>query len=146
MGFVFRFQTLLDWKRDLEELSQMKLAEIGERLRSQEEEIRQLTDRRLREEADLQKKMVRGIETSELLTYKQSEEASYQDLLRMEAKKQEILREMEKERNRLIGLMQERKTVEKLKEKSLDAYLRKMEKEDQKTADELFLARYHRKS
>ena len=146
MGFVFRFQTLLDWKRDLEELSQMKLAEIGQRLRSQEEEIRRLTDRRLREEAELQKKMAGGIETKELLTYKLSEEDSYQNLLRMEAKMQEIQKEMEEERNRLIGLMQERKTVEKLKEKSLKSYLRKMEKEEQKTADELFLARYNRKA
>jgi flagellar protein FliJ len=146
MGFAFRFQSLLDWKRNLEELSQLKLAERGEHLRTQEEKIRQLTDRRLREEADLQKKMIKGIEARELVTYKESQEESYQELLRMEAKKQEIIREIEAERVRLIGLMRERKIMEKLKERSLKAFTRRMDELEQKTVDELFLAGYHRKT
>jgi flagellar export protein FliJ len=145
MGFVFRYQTLLDWKRNLEELAQIKLAETAERLRAQEEAIRQLNERRRREEAELQHKMVKGIEVGELLTYKQSEEDSYRELLGMEERRQEITREMEQERQRLVGLMRERKTLEKLEERSLKAFNRRMDKLEQKTVDELFLARTHRK-
>ncbi len=146
MGFIFRFQSLLDWKRNLEELSQLKLAEKAEHLRVQEEAIRQLTERRLREEADLQKKTARGIAVREFQMVKQFEEDSYQELLRMEGKKQEILKEMEEERDRLVGRMRERKTMEKLKERSLKAFTRQMDKLEQKTVDELFLARYNRKT
>lgn len=56
MQFSFRMQTLLNWKRNLEELSQMRLAEKIRQLKAQEEKIQQLIDQRLKTDQKLKEK------------------------------------------------------------------------------------------
>ncbi len=59
MHFHFPLQTLLRWKRSLEEYSQMKLAELGTRLRTQEEEYEKLTLKRLGYEQKYKQKFLK---------------------------------------------------------------------------------------
>jgi flagellar biosynthesis chaperone FliJ len=56
MKFNFPLQILLNWKRNLEEFAQMKLAEKIQRLRKQEEEIERLAFLRLSRDEELQEK------------------------------------------------------------------------------------------
>ena len=53
MQFSFRLQTFLNWKRNLEESSQMRLAEKIKQLRIQEEEIQQLIQQRAEKDQEL---------------------------------------------------------------------------------------------
>jgi len=53
MRFSFPLQTLLNWKRNLEEFSQMRLAAKITRLKNQDEEIQELVLKRLSYEEEL---------------------------------------------------------------------------------------------
>ncbi|MGQ9646121.1 MAG: flagellar export protein FliJ [Thermodesulfobacteriota bacterium] len=136
MKYSFRLQSLLNWKRNLEESSQMRLGEMVKRLRAQEEEIEKLIQQRLENEKTLHRKMEAGIYMREYLIHKQFGEDSYQELVEQQGKKRYTLTEIARERALLTGLMRERKILEKLKERGFKKFLDEMEKQDQKCADE----------
>jgi flagellar FliJ protein len=141
MRFSFRLQTLLNWKRSLEESSQMRLAEKIKQLKIQEEEIRLLIQQRVEKNQELNEKMRSPVNVGEYLTYKQFGEDSYYDLLRKENQKERKKGEIEGERENLVGLMKERKMLERIKEKRLRKFIYQMEKSDQKNVDEMVIRR-----
>jgi flagellar FliJ protein len=142
MRFSFPLEALLNWKRSLEESSQMRLAEIVTRLKVQEQEIEKLILKRLSHEEKLKEKSHRGIRVGEYLLYKQFAEDSRRDLLSKEEKKKRTLREIEEEREKLIALMKEKKILEKLKEKQFKSFLSQSEKAEQKQNDEIATLKY----
>jgi flagellar FliJ protein len=142
MRFHFPLQTLLNWKRSLEEHSQMKLAEMAARLRAQEEEIEKLTLKRLRYEQKLKEKFQGGIQAGEYTLYRQFGEDSRRELFSQEERRRKILREMERERETLVSLTKEKKILEKLKEKQFRKFKYEAEKADQKTVDEITILKH----
>ena len=139
MRFSFRLQSLLNWKRSLEESSQMRLAEKIKQLKIQEEEIRLLIQQRVEKDQELNGKMRSPVNLGEYLTYKQFGEDSYYDLLRRENQKERKKGEIEGERENLVGLMKERKMLERIKEKRLKKFIYQLEKLDQKNVDEMVI-------
>jgi flagellar FliJ protein len=142
MRFHFPLQTLLNWKRSLEEHSQMKLAEMATRLRAQEEEIEKLTLKRLRYEQKLKEKFQGGIRAGEYTLYRQFGEDSRRELFSQEERRRKILREMERERETLVSLTKEKKILEKLKEKQFRKFKYEAEKADQKAVDEITILKH----
>lgn len=142
MRFSFKLQSLLNWKKNLEESSQMRLAEKIKQFMAQEEKIQQLMLQRVETDRELHEKLMSGIEVVEYLVYKQFAEESYEDLLRKEGKKKQVIKEIEKERELLIGLMKERKMLERLKEKRIKKFIYQMEKMDQRNMDEMVIRQY----
>ena len=120
----------------------MKLAEKMKQLKLQEEEIQQLISDRIENDRQLQEKMARGVEAGEVFVYKDFAEERYHDLFSRVVKKKETLNEIEAERERLIGLMKEKKMLERLKEKRLKKFAYQMAKLDQKANDEAVITQY----
>lgn len=143
MRFVFKLQALLNWKKNLEELSQMKLAEKLKQLRSEEEEIQRIINQRLTYEQELKEKSIQGVEAAEYLTYQHYFEKSYKDLLCREEKKELTLGEIELEREKLIGLTKQKKILENLKEKRFKKFMYHLEQEERGKNDERVITRYH---
>ena len=137
MKFSFPLQTLLNWKRNLEEFSQVRLAEKNARLRKQEEEIQRLAEIRFSYDQELKEKSQKGIPAGEYVLYKRFAENSRTDLLVKEDKKKNTIREIETERETLITLTKEKKILEKLKEKRWKSFIYQMEKAEQKGNDEM---------
>jgi flagellar FliJ protein len=144
--FRFPWQTVLNWKRNLEELSQARLAVKAGQLRTQEEEIQALSGRRIAAEDEVNAKARQGIRADEYALYKDFAEIARQDLLQRDGRKKITLREMDEEREVLIRLTKEKKILEKLKEKKMKILLREMEKTDQKDNDERVTLRYRPRS
>jgi flagellar protein FliJ len=142
MRFRFPLQTLLNWKRSLEEHSQMKLAEIAARLRAQEEEIERLTLKRMRYEQKLKEKFHGGMQAGEYILYRQFGEDSRRELFSREERKRKILREMERERETLVSRTKEKKILEKLKEMQFRKFKYEAEKTDQKGVDEITILKH----
>jgi len=142
MKFSFPLQTLLNWKKSLEDFSRMKLGGMMNRLKAQEEEIERLTFQRLFYDQKLKEKSQKRILAGEYVLYKQFAEDSHRDLLTREEKKKRTLREIELEREKLIALTKEKKILEKLKEKKWKAFLYQMEKDEQKKNDERTVMKY----
>ncbi len=139
MRFSYRLQSILDWKKNLEEQSQMRVAKKMEQLKKREEEIQQLVQKRLENDEELIQKMKEGISLGEYLIHKVYGEFSYEDLLLRKGLKKRIKIEIEGERENLIGLMKERKMLEKIKEKRLRKFFKEMEKKEQDRIDEWFV-------
>ena len=142
MPFSFPLQTLLNWKRNLEELAQMRLAEKVKKLKVQEEEIEKLVLKRLSYEQELKEKSHRGLSVNEYLLYRQFAEDSYRDLVTKEEKKKETMLEIDGERETLIELTKEKKTLEKLKERKFKIFRYQMGKAEQKENDEMTTMKY----
>ena len=142
MRFVFPFETLLNMKKNLEELSQMRLAKKMNQLREQEEAIQRVIEEILSNEQALKEKIGQGMKASEYVVYKVYEEDLTQELqLKKEARKQ-TKKEIEAEQKILIQLMKERKMFERLKEKQWKRFQSQVERLDQKNSDEMVITRY----
>jgi flagellar FliJ protein len=137
MGFSFRLETLLNWKKTLEELSQERLFEKREELRLREEEIHRLTLMRTEWDRKLSEELKQGMKGCDYLLFKEFADASRGELSLKEKGRGEILKEITEEQERLIDFMKERKTLDRLKEKSRKRYYRLMDKQEQKTVDEI---------
>jgi flagellar FliJ protein len=144
MKFNFPLQILLNWKRNLEEFAQMKLAEKIQRLRKQEEEIERLAFLRFSRDEELQEKSLRGIPAGEYLLYKDYGEETRKELLLKEEEKKNTIRVVAEEREKLISLTKERKILDRLKEKGFRTFLRQMDIRDQKEIDEMTTLKYRR--
>ena len=143
MAFSFSLQALLNWKINLEEQSQLRLAEIRRRMTLLQKEIETLARKRKAEEENLKEKSRSGIAGAEYLLYRNFSEGARRDLLSLEEKKMSIAREMRAEREQLIALMKEKKILEKIKEKQFRKYLSDMEKSEQKRNDEIATMKHH---
>ncbi len=146
MPFHFSLQPLLDWKRNLEEQSQMLLAGLITRLKTQEEEIARLALKRLGYEQNLKEKSEQGIRVGEYLLFKQFAEESQKELISQENQKRKILGEIDQERQKLLALTKEKKTLERLKEKQFKEFLSRLEKAEQKQVDETTTLKYQPRS
>ena len=142
MRFFFPWETILNWKRNLEEASQMRLAAKAGELKAQEEEIGRLRDRRLAHTQTLSEKSEKGMYAEEYAQYKQFAEDLHRDLLRREETKKEIIRELESERENLIRLTKEKKILEKLKEKKWKEFVDRSGHLEQKENDEIVVMKY----
>ena len=142
MRFTFPLQALLNWKRSLEEYSQLRLAEMATRLKAQEEEIEKLTLKRLSYEQKLEEKAGQGILAGEFSLYRQFGEESRKELLSQEERKRNILQEMDRERGKLLALTKEKKILERLKEKQFQKISYETGRADQKAIDEITILKY----
>lgn len=115
----------------------MRLAGKIRELQRQEEEIQGVIRQRLENEKRLQEKTGKGIRVGEYLMHKQFGEACYNNLLEKGEKRGQTVRAIEGEREVLVGLIKEKKTLNRLKEKRFKRYVYQMEKQDQKNMDEM---------
>jgi flagellar FliJ protein len=142
MRFVFKLQALLNWKKNLEELAQIRLADKLKSFRTQEEEIQNLRNQRSAYAQEINERSLRGLKAGEYLTYQQYFEESYKDLILREEKKKHTIREIEIEREKLMAFTKQRKILEKLKERKLKKFIYQAEQEDQIKNDERAIQRY----
>ena len=142
MRFTFTLQALLNWKRSLEEYSQLKLAEMAARLKAQEGEIEKLALKRLGYEQKLGEKAGEGILAGEFSLYRQFGEESRKELLSRGERKRAILQEMDREREKLLALTKEKKILERLKEKQFQKFMHEAERAAQKTIDEITILKH----
>ncbi len=142
MRFSFPLQTLFNWKRNLEEISQLRLAAKIARLKNQEEKIQELIRKRNSYDEELKKKSVQGIQADEYSLYKEFGKDSWGELKTQESKRKEVLREVEDEREKTVTLSKEKKILEKLKEKKFRTFLSHLEKSERKGNDEMVVMKY----
>jgi flagellar protein FliJ len=142
MRYTFSLQALLNWKRSLEEYSQLKLAEMAARLKAQEEEIEKLTLKRLGYEQKLKEKAGLGILAGEFALYRQFGEESRKEIFSQEERKRNILQEIDRERGKLLALAKEKKILERLKEKQFQKFRYETDRADQKAIDEITILKY----
>jgi flagellar FliJ protein len=141
--FRYPMQSVLDYRKDVEEEEKQKFAEaLKEYL--QQKEILNDFEQKLNDaflvKADSSKHRVYELKNLSQYIQYLKEKKDIQEQLVMETE-----REMEVRRQELISAQKDRKIIEKHKEKSLNQYLSELNQAEQKTIDELALYSYMRR-
>jgi flagellar FliJ protein len=135
--YRFNLEPLLNHRRYQEEILQKELAGLKTRLAAEKNQLRVLKKKKRRYLGQLQLKQQSGRPVSEIKLY-----LHFVDHLseKMDAQNQRVLR-AEKgfnlKRQDLIEAMKKRKTLEKLKEKGVQAHQQKMLKKERDFMDEV---------
>lgn len=143
--FVFNLEPLYGYRQRLEELSQKEFAEVNLRLQAEEKRLIEMNElyRNSALEMDVLKEKgaaVRDVEMHHLYL-----EGLKRHIKAQEAAIGQIRKLLEKKRSELIDAARNRKVMEIMKERSLNAHNLKENKLEQKESDDLTSARLRRK-
>jgi flagellar protein FliJ len=141
MAFTFRLQSLYLWRKNLEELSQLRLAGHLQALAGQEERMKKLRETRKAYDGECRQKAGQGTTVSDLSLYLDYSNDSFRQLEVLELERKRNLKLIETERQKLMNLTRERKILEKLKERQFIKFLSDQEKKERKASDDLLVQR-----
>ena len=135
--FRFNLEPLLNHRRYQEEILQKELAGLKVRLVAEKDKLWLLRQKKRKYVQQLQEKQTDGRPASEIKLF-----VDFVDQLtkEMEIQKQNVLeaeRNFNLKRQDLIAAMKERKTLDRLKEKSLQAYEEEQSKKERNFMDEV---------
>jgi len=140
--FTYRMQSILNIKIQLENQAKMEFGQAQARLNAEEEKLQQLKDRK---EAYLEEGRIlrgSGIDVLKLkeneTALKVSDELIYGQLEQVKI----AARAVERAREKLTTVMQERKAQERLREKAFENFLEEEKRAEAKEVDELVSYRY----
>jgi flagellar FliJ protein len=142
MAFSFRLQSLLNYRRSLEDLAQIRLTERLSALSLQETRIRDLTGNREACQQAFQKKAGEPAPVDELVYYLDFQERSFEQLSRLAEEREKLRREVRRERERLLSLTRDRKILEKLREYQQKDFMQNLDRKERVEAEDLVVQRY----
>lgn len=142
MAFSFRLQALYHWRKNLEELSQLRLSGLLQALESQQQRKDELRETRKTFEGECRLKACQGATVSDLSLYLEFFEDSFQKLVVLDKERLNTLALIETERRKLVTLTREKKILEKLRERQFKRFLTEQEKKERKATDDLVVQRH----
>lgn len=144
-AFKFRLQSFLNLKEKLEEQKKLDYGKAVQLLEIEKNKKRFLEEENKKTTSMLKQKMEALIKPMELHSFNQ-----YIDFILKEIEKQTVIikraeKIAEEKRLTLVKAMQERKMMEKLKDKDLVAFMEETLRAEQKLVDEITSFQYARK-
>ena len=143
--YRFKLEALLNHRRHQEEICQKELAQCQRRLAGEQEKLRRIKHLKRDYLLKLHERQKGSISISDVILYmnyvaRLSEEIEVQTACVRESAKQ-----VNQKRNKLIGILKKRKTLERLKEKDQMTYRKKLMLDERKLMDEVATTRHTRK-
>ena len=140
--FIFKLQSLLNIKTQTEESLKQELGKAVQKLEREKNKLKKLEFQKEECIENLTNKTSQGISVGKIQEYN-----SYISLLKekIQLQKENINYAqsiVDKYREQLIKVMQEKEMLEKLKEKKYETYLAEQAKEEQKINDEIVSYKY----
>lgn len=139
MAEKFKLQTVLKYRKILEDQAQQRLSEL---LAAEVRLQQQIDETRMRLGqlgAQLQQKQQAGLTILELRLYEDQIDHYRQQNEHLQIQQNELIQQLNERRQELLIAARERKIIEKLKEKQLAEYLRKMDSRERVMLDEISL-------
>ena len=141
--FRFRLQPVLDHKKRLEDVAQIALAEAQAAQLKEESALRQLNAAEARAFAELERQRFTGHLDIEALQLG----LGYLDVLKAQIQRQmqvvaRVRQHTETKRQELVTRLQERKTLEHLRQRQLDAFNLEQSRLEAREADEMVVMRH----
>lgn len=142
--FVFKQEPLYEFRKLLEELSQVEFAAALKRLDEEESKLSFLKGiyRKSSEEADGLKE--KGAPVSDIRMYHDYLSSVKRHIAAQEAALKELREFFEKKRGELLEASRNKKVLETMKEKSYNDHIMHMEKLEQKITDDMVSSRFKR--
>jgi flagellar FliJ protein len=144
--YRFNLESLLNHRRYQEEVFQKELAGLKIRLTAEKDKLWVLRQKKRKYVQQLQEKQTGGRQASEIKLF-----VDFVDQLskEMDAQRQNVLeaeRDFNLKRQDLIAAMKKRKTLDRLKEKGLQAYEQEQLKKERSFMDEVASRQFNQKS
>ena len=143
--FVYRLQNVLDIKIRMETQAKTEFATAMNLVRTEEEKLAQLVNRRQQYQEDIRKKSLGKVDVVQLKIGGESVKA-IEEMMKQQAVKLRIAeRNLEKVRAQLNAAVKDRKIHEKLKEKAFEEFKMELNNEEKKEIDQLVSFTYNDK-
>ena len=137
--FKFALDTVLSYKQQVLGVLQGEHAEAVARVRAQEELLEKLWREYRDCNEDYRDRALEGIPVTEALMYQSALRAAEQEIQRETKQLEELEAEAEKRREAMVEAKKETSSIEKLKEKKLDAYRKSVQKAEEAAIDEFVM-------
>jgi flagellar FliJ protein len=142
--FVFNLEPLYDYRQRIEELSQKEFAEVNLLLSAEEKRISEMNELYGNASLEMDALKEKGAGVHDVEMHHQYLEGLKRHIKAQEASIGQLRNLVEKKRAELIDASRNRKVIEIMKERSLNAHNLKENKLEQKEADDLTSARQRR--
>ncbi len=139
MAEKFKLQTVLKYRKILEDQAQQRLSELLAAEVRLQQQIDETRARLGQLGAQLQQKQQAGLTILELRLYEDQIDHYRQQNEHLQIQQKELTQQLNERRQELLIAARERKIIEKLKEKQLAEYLRKMDSRERVMLDEISL-------
>lgn len=140
--FMFDLQGVLGIKEKLEGQARVDFGVARARLTAEEEKKEALVLQRKEYEKELKDTMTGALDILEMNRLKNAVDVMNERIRVQDGAVKRAERQLESARLKLNKVVQERKTIEKLREKKFEEYLKEIDAEERKTVDELVSYRY----
>lgn len=136
-AFHFRLQTILNIKNQLEKSAKNELGIAIQKLEQQKQILAEIRREEAQQEEESRKESSAGVILAKLKQRMEYIAVLHQRELTQHERVNEEMKNVDIIREKLIGIMKERKVLEKLREKELALYRKEQEKAGQLLVDEL---------
>jgi flagellar FliJ protein len=141
MAFHFRLETLLRYRRNVEEREWLKVQGLSEKLANVRGEIDCLQQCALREKSLFADAKISGVNASELHFARKCQGSRRQLQSALEERLLELTAEYEAQKSVFLEARKDRDVIERLREGQHAAYMRDEARREQSEADQMFLLR-----
>jgi len=141
MAQKFKLQTVLDYRKILEDQAQQKLAETLQAQTDLQQQNQAIAQQLASVVAQIEQKQSEGLSVMELQLFEDEIFHLRQKQSRLKEQLEQMTLMLNQCRLELMHAMRERKVIEKLKDKQLAEYLRKLDQKERILLDEISLRR-----
>ena len=142
--FSFRLESILQIKIKLEEQAKMEFAAAKMRLNDEEDKLQALKDRKEAYEQELKRLYMGNLDVRRINSTSAAIEVTETQINTQVFAVKRAEKKVAVASDKLSTVMQERKSMEKLKENKLAEYMREYNEEESKQTDELISYQYGR--
>ena len=140
--FSFKLEGILSIRLKLEEQAKMEFGNARARLNEEEEKLDGLENRKLGYENEMREVMLEKLDVKKINSLHAAIEVMKDKIKTQKLAVKRAENQVELARIRLNTAVQERKTIEKLKEKEFEEYMKEYNAEESKQVDELVSYRF----
>ena len=135
--FRFSLETVLDYKQQALDALQVEHGAIMARVRAQEQEIEEMEATYRSLDGEFARRKLEGISIMDAMKYDQYLRAQERELKEAYQRLEELRKQAEAKRQEVVEAKKETSSIEKLREKKLDAYNKAVQKSEEAMIDEL---------
>lgn len=135
--FRYRMQNVLNIKLSMERQAKQQYAEANAKLREEEEKLNVLLRRKFEYEQKARELLKDSLNVREISQNNEAITRMEEFIIQQRRAVQIALKNVEKARQKMTEVMQERKTHERLREKAFDEFLAEEKQHESKEIDEL---------
>lgn len=135
--FRYRMQNVLNIKLSMERQAKQQYAEANAKLREEEEKLNVLLRRKFEYEQKARELLKDSLNVREISQNNEAIKRMEEFIIQQRRAVQTALKNVEKARQKMTEVMQERKTHERLREKAFDEFLVEEKQHESKEIDEL---------